>query len=176
MNTLIKTKKIMNKFNIVANKRYGQNFLIDDNILENIVNASDITSDDLVIEIGPGLGNLTEYLLEAAKHVLLIEIDPKMITVLEDRFKDVKNYTLLNEDILKVNVDELVKEIEEKINNNEISVDNLDEYIGKLENSIYSLVENNDVKTSDDVNIIILLIALTSIVGTIRSMQKLLFK
>lgn len=116
MNTLIKTKKIMNKFNIVANKRYGQNFLIDDSILENIVNASDIEKEDLVIEIGPGLGNLTEYLLNAAKHVLLIEIDPKMITVLEDRFKDVKNYTLLNEDILKVNVDELVKDIEEKNN------------------------------------------------------------
>ena len=60
MNTLSKTKSIMNKYNIVANKRYGQNFLIDDNVLENIVNSADVTKEDLVIEIGPGLGNLTD--------------------------------------------------------------------------------------------------------------------
>ena len=104
MNTYAKTRSIMNKFNIRANKRYGQNFLIDDNVLENIVSAPNITKQDLVIEIGPGLGNLTEYLLNMAGHVLLVEIDPKMIEVLEDRFKDRKNYTLLNEDILKVNL------------------------------------------------------------------------
>lgn len=112
MNTLSKTRSIMSKFNIVANKRYGQNFLIDDNILSGIVDAANISKNDLVIEIGPGLGNLTEYLLNTAKYVLLIEIDPKMISVLEDRFKDIKNYTLLNEDILKVNVDDIVKKIE----------------------------------------------------------------
>jgi 16S rRNA (adenine1518-N6/adenine1519-N6)-dimethyltransferase len=116
MNTLKKTRSIMSKFNIVANKRYGQNFLIDDNVLENIVEASNVTEEDLVIEIGPGLGNLTEYLLERAKYVLLIEIDPKMIDVLEDRFNGIKNYTLLNEDILKVDIDGVVKEIEEKNN------------------------------------------------------------
>ena len=92
MNTLIETRKIMKKFNIVANKRYGQNFLIDDNILEEIVNSADITKDDLVIEIGPGLGNLTEYILSRAKYAILVEIDSKMIKVLEDRFKDRKNY------------------------------------------------------------------------------------
>lgn len=114
MNTLSKTRSIMNKYNIIANKRYGQNFLIDDNILENIVESADITSEDLVIEIGPGLGNLTEYLLSKAKFVLLIEIDPKMITVLRDRFENKRNYSLLNEDVLKVNIDELVHEIEER--------------------------------------------------------------
>lgn len=112
MNTLSKTISIMNKFNIVANKRYGQNFLIDDNILEKIVGSANISEQDLVIEIGPGLGNLTEYLLDRAKHVLLVEIDTKMITVLEDRFKNNSNYTLLNNDILKVNIDEIVKKIE----------------------------------------------------------------
>ena len=66
----------------------------------------------MVIEIGPGLGNLTEYLLERAKYVLLVEIDPKMIEVLQDRFKQNTNYTLINEDILKVNIDEKVKQIE----------------------------------------------------------------
>lgn len=116
MNTLSKTRNIMNKFNIVANKRYGQNFLINDDILEGIVEASEVNQDDLVIEIGPGLGNLTEYLLNKAKYVLLIEIDSKMITVLEDRFKNNKNYTLINEDILKVNIDEIVHKIEEENN------------------------------------------------------------
>ena len=116
MNTLSKTRSIMNKFNIVANKRYGQNFLIDDNILQGIVSAADITDEDLVIEIGPGLGNLTEYILNTAKYGLLVEIDPKMIAVLEDRFKDKTNYTLLNEDILKVDIDNLVKKIKAENN------------------------------------------------------------
>ena len=114
MNTLIETRKIMKKFNIVANKRYGQNFLIDDNMLEEIVNSADITKDDLVIEIGPGLGNLTEYILSRAKYAILVEIDSKMIKVLEDRFKDRKNYILINDDILKVNIDKLVEEIKSK--------------------------------------------------------------
>ena len=114
MNTLIETRKIMKKFNIVANKRYGQNFLIDDNILEEIVNSADITKDDLVIEIGPGLGNLTEYILSRAKYAILVEIDLKMIKVLKDRFKDRKNYILINDDILKVNIDKLIEEIKSK--------------------------------------------------------------
>ena len=116
MNTLSKTRSIMSKFNIVANKRYGQNFLIDDNILQGIVSAADITDEDLVIEIGPGLGNLTEYILNTAKYGLLVEIDPKMIAVLEDRFKDKTNYTLLNEDILQVDIDNLVEKIKTENN------------------------------------------------------------
>ena len=116
MNTLSKTRSIMSKFNIIANKRYGQNFLIDDNILQGIVSAADITDKDLVIEIGPGLGNLTEYILNTAKYGLLVEIDPKMIAVLEDRFKDKTNYTLLNEDILKVDIDNLVEKIKTENN------------------------------------------------------------
>ena len=116
MNTLSKTRSIMSKFNIIANKRYGQNFLIDDNILQGIVSAADITDEDLVIEIGPGLGNLTEYILNTAKYGLLVEIDPKMIAVLEDRFKDKTNYTLLNEDILKVDIDNLVEKIKTENN------------------------------------------------------------
>ena len=115
MNTLNITKSIINRFNIRANKRYGQNFLIDDNILENIVDASNITDEDLVIEIGPGLGNLTEYILKKCKYALLVEIDPKMIEVLNYRFKDRSNFKLINEDILKVDIDSLVKEIESKV-------------------------------------------------------------
>lgn len=115
MNTLNKTKSIINKFNIRANKRYGQNFLIDDNILENIVSSSNIGKEDLVIEIGPGLGNLTEYILQNCKYALLVEIDPKMIEVLEYRFNDRNNFKLVNKDILKVDVDNMVKSIEDEI-------------------------------------------------------------
>ena len=116
MNTLNITKKIMSKFDIRANKRYGQNFLIDDNVLENIVEVSKITNEDLVIEIGPGLGNLTEYILTKCKYALLVEIDPKMIEVLNYRFNDKDNYKLINEDVLKVQIDKIVDEIENDIN------------------------------------------------------------
>ena len=102
--------------NIKANKRFGQNFLIDDNILENIVKSAEITNNDLVIEIGPGLGNLTEYILKKAAYVILVEIDNNMINILKDRFKNNNNYILLNNDILKVNVDEIIENIENKLN------------------------------------------------------------
>ena len=115
-NTLEKTKNIMRINNIKANKRFGQNFLIDDNILENIVKSAEITNNDLVIEIGPGLGNLTEKKLKKAAYVILVEIDNNMINILNDRFKNNNNYILLNNDILKVNVDEIIENIENKLN------------------------------------------------------------
>ena len=86
-NTLRKTKALLNKYNLTANKRFGQNFLVDDNILDKIVEVSDIKNNDLIIEIGPGLGNLTEYLLDNSRFALLVEIDNNMIKVLNDRFK-----------------------------------------------------------------------------------------
>ena len=116
MNTLKKTKMILNKYDIKANKRFGQNFLIDDNILENIVEVSNISKSDLVIEIGPGLGNLTEYIIDKAGYMLLVEIDNKMIQILNDRFKEKDNYSLLNDDVLKINLDKKVEEIEKKLN------------------------------------------------------------
>lgn len=116
MNTLKKTKIILNKYDIKANKRFGQNFLIDDNILENIVEVSNISKSDLVIEIGPGLGNLTEYIIDKAGYMLLVEIDNKMIQILNDRFKEKDNYSLLNDDVLKINLDKKVEEIEKKLN------------------------------------------------------------
>lgn len=115
-NTLSKTKEILSKYNITANKRYGQNFLIDDNILEEITFSSEINENDLVIEIGPGLGNLTEYLIEKAKYVLLIEIDKNMINIITDRFKNFNNYKLINNDVLKINIDEEIEKIEKDNN------------------------------------------------------------
>ena len=146
MNTLNKTKNIINKFNIKANKRYGQNFLVDDDILENIVEVSNITNKDLVIEIGPGLGNLTEYILERAGYTLLVEIDNKMIDVLNDRFKNHSNYTLINQDILKVNIDEIVNKIQKENNikfNKVKVVANLPYYITTP--IIFKLLEDENV-------------------------------
>lgn len=114
--TLKITKNIMNKYNIKANKRFGQNFLIDDNVLESIVENSNITQNDLVIEIGPGLGNLTEYILDRAKFTVLVEIDKNMIDILNDRFEGNDNYVLLNEDILKVSLDKYVEKLKEEKN------------------------------------------------------------
>ena len=106
--SLEETKYILKKYNITANKRLGQNFLIDDNTIENIVKIADTSKEDLVIEIGPGLGTLTSNLLENAGKVIAIELDEKMINILEDRFKFYDNFVLLNEDVLKVNLQELI--------------------------------------------------------------------
>ena len=113
-NTLSKTRKIMNKFNIVANKRFGQNFLIDDNILQGIVDVADVEENDLVIEIGPGLGTLTKSLLEKAKKVVAIELDDRMLNILNERFYLYSNFEIIHEDVLKVNLEQLIREEKEK--------------------------------------------------------------
>ena len=85
-NILEETKFIMKKYNIKANKNLGQNFLISEEVVKTIVESSEISKEDLVIEIGPGLGTLTKYLLEKAGKVICIELDNKMINILNDRF------------------------------------------------------------------------------------------
>lgn len=110
MNIFEETKFIMKKYEITANKKLGQNFLIDDNAIESIVNASKITKEDLVIEIGPGLGTLTKPLLESAGKVICIELDTRMIKILEDRFKLYDNFALINNDVLKVDLNKLISE------------------------------------------------------------------
>ena len=107
--SLEETKFILNKYKITANKSLGQNFLIDDEVINNIIKASNINKEDLVIEIGPGLGTLTSKLLENAGKVIAIELDKKMITILEDRFRLYNNFKLLNEDILKVDLNKLIE-------------------------------------------------------------------
>ena len=115
-NILDDTRFIMNKYHIKANKSLGQNFLIDENVVNNIVEGSNISKDDLVIEIGPGLGTLTKYLLEKAGKVVSIELDKKMLTILNDRFKLYDNFELLHSDILKVDLVKLIKEQKESLN------------------------------------------------------------
>lgn len=114
-NMIEETRYIMKKYNIKANKSLGQNFLISQKVVENIVGSSDIGENDLVIEVGPGLGTLTKYLLEKAKKVICVELDKRMIKILEDRFKLYQNFELINEDILKVDLQNIIKE--EKQNN-----------------------------------------------------------
>lgn len=104
------TKFLMKKYGITANKKLGQNFLISEFVIDSIVNASKITEEDLVIEIGPGLGTLTAKLLEKAGKVICIELDDRMISILKDRFFMYENFEVINEDVLKVNLDNLIKE------------------------------------------------------------------
>lgn len=115
MNTFRKTREILNKYGLTAKKKFGQNFLIDDNILDEISASACINDDELIIEIGPGLGNLTSYLLKKSRYVLLVEIDNNMIEILNDRFKENTNYSLINEDILKVDLDEKISKIEAEL-------------------------------------------------------------
>jgi len=109
-NILEETKFIMRKYGIRANKSLGQNFLINSEVVESIVNSSEISEEDMVIEIGPGLGTLTKYLLEKAGKVLCIELDTRMIKILEDRFGVYENFEVINQDVLKVNLNEIIKE------------------------------------------------------------------
>ncbi len=113
-NILQETKFIMKKYNIKANKSLGQNFLISEDVVKKIVDSSNIKKEDLVIEIGPGLGTLTKYLLEQAGKVICIELDTKMLTILQDRFSLYDNFKIINEDVLKVDLKQLIKQEKEK--------------------------------------------------------------
>ena len=103
------TKFLMKKYNLTANKKLGQNFLIDDEAIDKIVDSANLTKEDLVIEIGPGLGTLTSMLLEKAGKVIAIELDDRMVKILQDRFLVYNNFELINEDVLKVNLPELIE-------------------------------------------------------------------
>ena len=103
------TKYLMKKYKIKANKNLGQNFLTDDNVLQDIVDGAEIKDDDLVIEIGPGLGSLTKLLLERAKKVVCIELDNRMVKILEERFIIYENLEIINEDVLQIDLNELIK-------------------------------------------------------------------
>ena len=109
-NILEETKSIMKKYGIRANKNLGQNFLINNEVVEKIVSSSEISQEDMIIEIGPGLGTLTKYLLEKAGKVLCIELDTRMIKILKDRFSNCENFEVINQDVLKVNLNEIIKE------------------------------------------------------------------
>lgn len=102
------TIDIIKKYNFAFQKRFGQNFLIDGHVVEKIVNAADISKDDVVLEIGPGIGTMTQYLAEAAGKVYAVEIDKNLLPVLEETLGEYDNVTVINEDILKLNLAEAI--------------------------------------------------------------------
>ena len=106
-----KTIEILNKYHFVFQKKFGQNFLIDTHVLEKIMRAADITEEDLVLEIGPGIGTLTQYLCENAREVVAVEIDRMLIPILrEDTLSAYDNVEVVNEDILKYDIAGLVRD------------------------------------------------------------------
>ena len=105
------TIAILQKYNFNFQKKFGQNFLIDSNILENIIEAANVTKQDCVLEIGPGIGTMTQYLCENAREVVAVEIDKKLIPILEnDTLAPYDNISIINEDILKVDINKIVQE------------------------------------------------------------------
>lgn len=104
------TIAVLNRYGFNFQKKFGQNFLIDPHVLEKIVAAAQITPDDFVIEVGPGIGTLTQYLAYAAREVCAVEIDRNLIPILEDTLSGYDNVTVINEDILKVDIHKLVQE------------------------------------------------------------------
>lgn len=104
------TIAILKKYDFVFQKRFGQNFLIDLHVLDKIISAASITKDDTVLEIGPGIGSMTQFLCEKAGHVIAVEIDKILIPILRDTLSDYDNLTLINDDILKVDINKIVEE------------------------------------------------------------------
>ena len=104
------TKEIINKYSFAFQKKFGQNFLIDSNVLESIIRGAEITKDDFVLEIGPGIGTITHYLCEAARQVVAVEIDKMLIPILEDTLSEYDNVEVINQDVLKVDIKSLAEE------------------------------------------------------------------
>ena len=104
------TIEVLQKYNFNFQKKFGQNFLIDTHVLEKIIDASEITKDDCVLEIGPGIGTMTQYLAESAREVIAVEIDKALIPILGDTLKEYDNVTIINDDILKVDINRIVQE------------------------------------------------------------------
>ena len=102
-----RTIEVLQKYDFVFQKKFGQNFLIDTHVLDKIISAAEITKEDFVLEIGPGIGTMTQYLACAAREVVAVEIDKALIPILEDTLQDYSNVTVLNEDILKVDIKKL---------------------------------------------------------------------
>lgn len=105
-----RTIEVLQKYDFVFQKKYGQNFLIDTHVLDKIINAAQITKEDFVLEIGPGIGTMTQYLASRAREVFAVEIDKALIPILEDTLSEYENVTILNEDILKVDIRKLAEE------------------------------------------------------------------
>ena len=109
------TIEIIKKYDFAFQKRFGQNFLIDGRVIDKIIAAAEITKADTVLEIGPGIGTMTQYLAEAAGQVIAVEIDKNLLPIYEETLADYDNVTIINNDILKVDIHELIKGKAEKV-------------------------------------------------------------
>lgn len=105
-----KTIEIIKKYDFAFQKKFGQNFLIDPHVLDKIIRAAKVTKEDCVLEIGPGIGTMTQYLAEQARYVAAVEIDKNLIPILEETLKEYSNVAIINDDILKVDIKKLVRE------------------------------------------------------------------
>lgn len=136
------TREILKRYNIKADKSLGQNFLISDEVVDGIVESANIEKEDIVIEIGPGLGVLTNLLLQKSNNVIAVELDPRMVSILKDRFKEKDNFTIIHEDILKVDLAKIINK--RKSSNSRVKVvANLPYYISTP--IIMKLLENNEI-------------------------------
>ena len=104
------TIEVLQKYRFNFQKKFGQNFLIDTHVLDKIIDSSGVTEDDFVLEIGPGIGTMTQYLCERAREVVAVEIDKNLIPILSDTLKNYSNVTVINEDILKLDICKLAEE------------------------------------------------------------------
>ena len=143
MNALEETKFLLNKYDLSAKKSLGQNFLISDEVISDIIEQSDIKNTDFVIEIGPGLGTLTSKLVEVAGKVAVVELDKDMVNIISERFKLYDNIEIIHNDILKINLEELVNRYKNSYKDiKEVKViANLPYYISTP--IIMKLIENN---------------------------------
>ena len=107
------TIAVLQKYNFNFQKKFGQNFLIDTHVLEKIMDSAEITKEDCVLEIGPGIGTMTQYLAERAGRVVVVEIDKNLIPILQDTLSEYDNITIINDDILKVDINKIVEELNE---------------------------------------------------------------
>ena len=105
-----KTIEIIKKYNFAFQKKFGQNFLIDPHGLHKIIKAAGVTKDDCVLEIGPGIGTMTQYLADQARHVVVVEIDKNLMPILEETLREYENITVINEDILKMDIHKLAED------------------------------------------------------------------
>ena len=137
------TMAILKKYKISADKSLGQNFLVSDEVVEGIVESANINKEDIIIEIGPGLGVLTNLLLEKSDDVITVELDNRMVEIISDRFKEKTNLTVIHEDILKVDLKELLNSRKKSENSKVKVVANLPYYISTP--IIMKLLEQNQI-------------------------------
>lgn len=105
-----KTIEIIQKYEFAFQKKFGQNFLIDTHVLDKIIAAAGVAKEDCVLEIGPGIGTMTQYLAENARHVVAVEIDSNLIPILKETLSDYENVTVIHDDILKVDINQITKQ------------------------------------------------------------------